>query len=118
MEAIRMIEFCNRTGMLPCKLTRRIKEFDIIYKEGWKKPWIKLSEKNLLLADLHSRTRLSRKKLPRLTKEEYRQKYGISEVVMNKWFRSMVKEMIDETEYICDTSTNRRLILAAQNSCK
>jgi hypothetical protein len=108
-DAVKMIEFCRMTGLPAWKLTRRIDEFDTLEVDGWHKPFIKITERNLNLARLHANSRLGKPKLPRYTPEVYAEKYNIPMDRLKKWYRSLVKDTINGREFIIDTSTNRRL---------
>jgi hypothetical protein len=110
MTQIKMIEFSKRFGISPWKLHRRLAEFETINVEGFKKPWIVLSENNIRLAMLHANTRMVKAKKPRLTIEEYCNKYRISSELIFRWHKSLIKEKINQKIYIADVAQNRKLL--------
>jgi hypothetical protein len=114
MEAMRMIQFCELTGMKPYKLTRRLEEFDVIYKDGWSKPWVVINEKNLRLAKIYSTIRMYRGKLPRMTKEEFSNRYQVPIEKIDRWWKSLTKENIGGIDMVADTATNRKFLRVAK----
>lgn len=110
MTQIKMIEFSKRFGISPWKLHRRLSEFEVVNVDGFKKPWVVLSDNNIRLATLHANTRMVKAKKPRLTIEEYRSKYGVENELILRWHKSLIKEIINGRTYIADVAQNRKLL--------
>lgn len=105
-----MTDFCKKFNLAQYKLHRNIDQFDTVIVEGWQKPWIYLSDKNILLATKLSALHNIRPKSPRLTVEQYIKKYNISAQTINKRWKSLRKEEINGEFYIADTKNNLRHI--------
>jgi hypothetical protein len=110
MDKLRMTDFCKKYNLPQYKLHRHLEDFDTVMVEGWLKPWIYLSEKNIILATKFSTLHNVRPKHPRLKIDEYMSKYKIgTDVLRNRW-KSIKKEEINGEIYIADTRNNQRQI--------
>lgn len=105
-----MTEFCKKYNLAQYKLHRNIDKFDTVEVEGWQKPWICLTEKNILLAMKLSSLHNVRPKSPRLKVEDYMNKYQITLQTLRKRWKSLAKEEINGEFYIADTRNNLRHI--------
>jgi hypothetical protein len=110
MDKLRMTDFCKKYNLAQYKLNRNIKQFDTVIVEGWQKPWIYLTEKNILLAMKLSSLHNIRPKSPRLKVEEYMTKYNIDIQTLQTRWKSLAKEEINGEFYIADTRNNLRHI--------
>ena len=110
MDKLRMADFCKKYNLAQYKLYRNLDQFDKVMVEGWQKPWICLTEKNMLLAMKLSALHNIRPKSPRLKIEDYMRKYNISAQTLKQRWKSITKEEINGEFYIADTKNNLRHI--------
>lgn len=105
-----MADFCKKYNLPQYKLTRNLEDFETVIVEGWSKPWVYLSDKNMLLATKLSSLHNIRPKNPRLKLEDYISKYNITASVVRARWKSLKKEEINGDIYIADTRNNLRHI--------
>jgi hypothetical protein len=112
MDKLRMTDFCKKYNLAQYKLHRNIDQFDTTMVEGWQKPWIYLTDHNILLATKLSTLNNVRPKNPRLKVEDFMKKYNIPvSTIRNRW-KSLCKEEINGEFYIADTKNNLRHLKA------
>jgi hypothetical protein len=112
MNKLRMTDFCKKYSLAQYKLHRNLSQFDTVMVEGWEKPWICLTEKNILLAMRLSSLHNVRPKSPRLSVEDFMKKYNLSINDIETRWKSLKKEEINGQFYIADTKNNLRHVKA------
>ena len=112
MNKLRMTDFCKKYNLAQYKLHRNLGKFDTVMVEGWEKPWICLTEKNIILAMRLSSLHNVRPKSPRLTVEDFMKKYNLSIKDIETRWKSLKKEEINGQFYIADTKNNLRHVKA------
>lgn len=107
MEKMKMVWFCDKYGLPLYRLNRHIKKFQLVDEPGYKKPWILDNDHNRQMAyqllDLKHKP-----KLPRLTMEQFCQKYKVDESRLKARWTCIVKEQVDGITYIAETRNNLR----------
>ncbi len=110
-NALKMYHYSKKYGVPPYKLTRHLHEFETIPVDGYVKPWILDNEANRKIAiSLILHNGATRPKLPRLTIEQFMEKYGVGiERLKTRW-KSLVKEETNGVVLIADIANNRKHI--------
>lgn len=108
MEALLMRHFCHKYKLGQHTLSKRLKEYDIVWVDGKAKPRIVENEKNIKLAKLHSKIPAHRPRLPIIEKEAFMSKYNIEESKLRKRWKCLQKIEIEGKTYISETRTNLR----------
>ena len=101
-----MRHFCQKYKLGQHTLSKRLKEYDIVWIEGKLKPRVLENDKNIRLAKLHSKLPAHRPRSPIIEKSEFMEKYNLEEARLRKRWRCLQKLEIDGKIYISETRTN------------
>lgn len=109
IQSLKMYHYSKKYGVAPHKLTRWLHRFETIMVEGYVKPWIIDNEENRRFAlSLIFATKSTRPKNPRLTIEQFMDKYNVSASQLKTRWKSLVKEESNGLVLIADIANNRR----------
>lgn len=108
MEALLMRHFCQKYKLGQHTLSKRLKEYDIVWIEGKVKPRILENDKNIKLAKLHAKLPAHRPRCPLIEKSEFMNKYQLEEERLRKRWRCLQKLEVGGKTYIAETRTNLR----------
>jgi hypothetical protein len=108
-KALKMYHYSKKYGVPPYKLTRWLHQFDTIMVDGYVKPWILDTERNHRVAlSLIFSGKSTRPKNPRLTIEQFMDKYNVTASQLKTRWKSLVKEESNGHVLIADIANNRR----------
>ena len=108
-QALKMYHYSKKYGVAPYKLTRWLHQFETIMVDGYVKPWIIDNEANRKLAiSLIFSTKSTRPKYPRLTIDEFMQKYDVTLCQLKTRWKSLLKEESNGLVLIADVANNRK----------
>jgi hypothetical protein len=109
--SLKMYHYSKKYGVPAYKLTRHLHEFETIMVDGFVKPWIIDNDVNRRLAiSLILHNGATRPKHPRLTIEQFMEKYGVGIDKLKSRWKSLQKEESNGVVLIADIANNRKHI--------
>jgi hypothetical protein len=110
MDLMKISDFCRKYSLPQHRFTRYKYLFELDYKEGYQKPWVKVTDKNIsIVANILAHTG-TRPKKQRLTYEDYKIKYGLdADHFQDVWHRLHLEEQNGKM-LIIDSKQNYSLL--------